>query len=135
MEHALLAATSPSDVAPALLIEIVSPVLLSLGMLVVVFALCRRIPIRSLTVSRVGLTALVTGTIARYVGLILGAVARGGQTPSPAEVAGRFAPNIFDLVLFTLSGTVVAGLWSLVSTFGAIGVASLLTGTGNSVPE
>jgi hypothetical protein len=134
-EHALLAVTSPSDIAPALVIGIVSPVLLSLGTLVVVFALCRRIPIRSLTISRIGLTALFTGILARYVGLILGAVARGGRIPSPAEVVRIFAPNVFDLILLTLSGTIVAVLWSLVSTFGAIGVDSLMTGTANSVSE
>lgn len=137
--EALKAVARPSGlgiVRGQLLANIFSTILLTLGTAIIVFALCRRTPIRSLPVSRIGLVALFAGVAGRYVGLALGRVVRGGRLPSPTELVSPadLALRLSNpgLVLIILVGFVTAGLWSLVSAFGGIGLVTLISGTDNS---
>ena len=122
-----------------LLGNMVSPVILSLGTVAVVFVLCRRTPIRSLSVTGVGLISLCAGIIGRYVGVAATSVMRGGGLPRPTALVTsadlRLGTDDPGLVLIIIVGILTAGLWSLVSAFAAIGVATLHGDTDHTGPE
>ena len=122
-----------------LLGNMVPPVILSLGTVAVVFVLWRRTPIRSLSVTGVGLISLCAGIMGRYVGVAAGSVMRGGGLPRPTALVtsadlllGTDNPG---LALILIVGILTAGLWSLVSAFAAIGVATLQGDTEHTGPE
>lgn len=116
-----------------LLTEIAPTAVLATGPLVVVFGLCRHTRVQSLTTSEIGSIALVSGVVGRYLGLTLGSVGRNGQIPSPTGLVTSadfvLSLEVPGLVLIVILGLVSTGFWSLIGTFGGIGLATLVTGT------
>lgn len=127
----LLAMARPSGtgiVQGRLLAEILATVVLALGPVVVGVVLWQRTRLRSLHIGSIGGIALLSGTVGRYIGIVLGNVVQGGQILSPTVLATHsdiaLRASSPSLVLIILIGIVTAGLWSLVGVFAGIGLAT-----------
>ena len=128
-EFVLLSA-APSSLGPVagrLLADATSTALLGVGTLGAVVLVCRRTSIWSLSTATVGGVALVSGVLGRYVGTAVWFVRRGAGVPSPVVLVTDAQLSVggadLGLLVAVLAGLVAAGLWSLVGTFGGIGLA------------
>jgi len=116
-------------VAGRLLADATSTAILGVGTLGAVSLVCQRTSIRSLSTATIGGVALVGGVLGRYVGTAVWFLFRGTGVPSPVVLVTNAQLSVgggdLGLLIAVLAGLVAAGLWSLVGTFGGIGLASI----------
>lgn len=117
-------------VATTYLNDTLSTMVVALAPLVLVYVVSLRAPM-SLPIPVIAVVSLSSGVVGEWMGIVIGAVVTGTRLPSPvvlvtpADIALDQA-NV-GLLLVLLFGILTAGLWSLVGTFGGIGLVSMVT--------